>query len=79
MNIVVTASPHLALSFFPAGGDDGDEAVPQVDAYELLEAVEILSKLPKDFYDKIVSDQSLGIFKLHWNERHQILYSFLLA
>lgn len=37
------------------GGDDGDEDVPQVDAYELLEAVEILSKLPKDFYDKIVS------------------------
>lgn len=34
------------------GGDDGDE-VPQIDAYELLEAVEILSKLPKDFYDKI--------------------------
>ena len=26
-----------------------------VDAYELLEAVEILSKMPKDFYDKIVS------------------------
>lgn len=25
-----------------------------VDPYELLEAVEILSKMPKDFYDKIV-------------------------
>jgi cytoskeleton-associated protein 5 len=43
----------VLLSF--KGGDDGDE-VPQVDAYELLDAVEILSKLPKDFYDKIVSN-----------------------
>lgn len=41
--------------FLVAGGDDEEEAVPQVDAYELLEAVEILSKLPKDFYEKIVS------------------------
>lgn len=50
-------SSHACLLTCPpsAGGDDGDEVVPQVDAYELLEAVEILSKLPKDFYDKIVS------------------------
>lgn len=41
--------------FLVAGDDDGEEVVPQVDAYELLEAVEILSKLPKDFYEKIVS------------------------
>lgn len=26
-----------------------------VDAYELMDPVEILSKLPKDFYDKVVS------------------------
>lgn len=31
-----------------------EEAAPAVDAYELLEAVEILSKLPKDFFEKIV-------------------------
>lgn len=43
------------FSFLVAGDDDGEEVVPQVDAYELLEAVEILSKLPKDFYEKIVS------------------------
>lgn len=30
------------------------EEAPAVDAFELLEAVEILSKLPKDFYEKIV-------------------------
>uniref|UniRef100_A0A8D2LPH5 Cytoskeleton associated protein 5 n=1 Tax=Varanus komodoensis TaxID=61221 RepID=A0A8D2LPH5_VARKO len=47
------------------GGDDGDEAVAQVDAYELLEAVEILSKLPKDFYDKIEAKK--------WQERKEAL------
>ncbi|XP_018417650.1 PREDICTED: cytoskeleton-associated protein 5 [Nanorana parkeri] len=46
--------------------DDGDEeAVPQVDAYELLEAVEVLSKLPKDFYDKIEAKK--------WQERKEVL------
>lgn len=30
------------------------ETVTAVDPYELLEAVEILSKIPKDFYEKIV-------------------------
>ncbi|XP_005364215.1 cytoskeleton-associated protein 5 isoform X2 [Microtus ochrogaster] len=45
-------------------GDDGDEA-PQIDAYELLEAVEILSKLPKDFYDKIEAKK--------WQERKEAL------
>ncbi|XP_070616086.1 cytoskeleton-associated protein 5 isoform X2 [Erythrolamprus reginae] len=47
------------------GGDDGDEDVPQVDAYELLEAVEIISKLPKDFYDKIEAKK--------WQERKEAL------
>ncbi|KAL6084147.1 hypothetical protein STEG23_006958 [Scotinomys teguina] len=46
------------------GGDDGDE-VPQIDAYELLEAVEVLSKLPKDFYDKIEAKK--------WQERKEAL------
>lgn len=30
------------------------ETAAAVDPYELLEAVEILSKMPKDFYEKIV-------------------------
>uniref|UniRef100_A0A8C4HNT4 Cytoskeleton associated protein 5 n=1 Tax=Dicentrarchus labrax TaxID=13489 RepID=A0A8C4HNT4_DICLA len=34
--------------------DDEVETVAAVDPYELLEAVEILSKMPKDFYEKIV-------------------------
>uniref|UniRef100_A0A672P2V6 TOG domain-containing protein n=1 Tax=Sinocyclocheilus grahami TaxID=75366 RepID=A0A672P2V6_SINGR len=48
-----------------AGGDEADgdddevEAAP-VDPYELLEAVEILSKLPKDFYEKIVRSKKMA-------------------
>ncbi|XP_069595029.1 cytoskeleton-associated protein 5 isoform X6 [Ranitomeya imitator] len=49
-----------------AEGEEGeDEVVPQVDAYELLEAVEILAKLPKDFYDKIEAKK--------WQERKEAL------
>lgn len=40
-------SPHIS-------GEDETETVAAVDPYELLEAVEILSKIPKDFYEKIV-------------------------
>ncbi|XP_058692746.1 cytoskeleton-associated protein 5 isoform X1 [Poecile atricapillus] len=47
------------------GDDDEEEVVPQVDAYELLEAVEILSKLPKDFYEKIEAKK--------WQERKEAL------
>ncbi|XP_016324605.1 cytoskeleton-associated protein 5-like isoform X2 [Sinocyclocheilus anshuiensis] len=47
-------------------GDDDDEAeAAQVDPYELLEAVEILSKLPKDFYEKIEAKK--------WQERKEAL------
>ncbi|XP_041074524.1 cytoskeleton-associated protein 5-like isoform X2 [Polyodon spathula] len=46
-------------------GDEDEEAPPEVDAYELLEAVEILSKLPKDFYEKIESKK--------WQERKEAL------
>lgn len=31
-----------------------EEVEDEVDAYELLQAVDILAMLPKDFYDKIV-------------------------
>uniref|UniRef100_A0A4W4F525 TOG domain-containing protein n=1 Tax=Electrophorus electricus TaxID=8005 RepID=A0A4W4F525_ELEEL len=45
---------------------DGDgDAAPTVDAYELLEAVEILSKMPKDFYEKIEAKK--------WQERKEAL------
>lgn len=54
-----------------AGGDeaDGDDEevaeAARVDAYELLEAVEILAKLPKDFYEKIEAKK--------WQERKEAL------
>jgi len=39
-----------------SGGEEEEEdTVVAVDAYELLEAVDILAKLPKDFFEKIVS------------------------
>ncbi|XP_051545492.1 cytoskeleton-associated protein 5-like isoform X2 [Myxocyprinus asiaticus] len=53
-----------------AGGDNADcdneeETEVRVDPYELLEAVEILSKLPKDFYEKIEAKK--------WQERKEAL------
>ena len=32
-----------------------DEAPEDMDPYELMDPVEILSKMPKDYYEKIVS------------------------
>ncbi|XP_034389855.1 cytoskeleton-associated protein 5 isoform X2 [Cyclopterus lumpus] len=46
-------------------GEDEAETVAAVDPYELLEAVEILSKIPKDFYDKIEAKK--------WQERREAL------
>ncbi|XP_070827675.1 cytoskeleton-associated protein 5 isoform X1 [Chaetodon trifascialis] len=46
-------------------GEDEVETVAAVDPYELLEAVEILSKLPKDFYEKIEAKK--------WQERKEAL------
>ncbi|KAK3536056.1 hypothetical protein QTP70_026011 [Hemibagrus guttatus] len=48
-----------------ADGDDDDVVDAQVDPYELLEAVEILSKIPKDFYEKIEAKK--------WQERKEAL------
>ncbi|KAM6937380.1 cytoskeleton-associated protein 5 [Xenentodon cancila] len=51
------------------GGDQSDEdeeeAAVAVDPYELLEPVEILSKMPKDFYEKIEAKK--------WQERKEAL------
>ncbi|XP_034021467.1 zygote defective protein 9-like [Thalassophryne amazonica] len=51
-------------AFFPPGEDE-EEAAAAVDPYELLEAVEILSKVPKDFYEKIEAKK--------WQERKEAL------
>ncbi|KAF7653352.1 hypothetical protein LDENG_00084060 [Lucifuga dentata] len=46
-------------------GEDEEETAAAVDPYELLEAVEILSKIPKDFYEKIEAKK--------WQERKEAL------
>ncbi|KAI4893382.1 hypothetical protein NFI96_022503 [Prochilodus magdalenae] len=48
-----------------ADGDDDEETEVHVDPYELLEAAEILSKIPKDFYEKIEAKK--------WQERKEAL------
>ncbi|XP_036150006.1 protein mini spindles [Monomorium pharaonis] len=46
--------------------EDGDGAsIPDIDPYELLAPVDILSKLPKDFYEKIEAKK--------WQERKEAL------
>ncbi|XP_028304903.1 cytoskeleton-associated protein 5 isoform X3 [Gouania willdenowi] len=56
---------HQAQGGDQSDEDDEGETVATVDPYELLEAVEILSKLPKDFYDKIEAKK--------WQERKEAL------
>ncbi|KZC12217.1 Cytoskeleton-associated protein 5 [Dufourea novaeangliae] len=48
------------------GKDDNDcVPMPEIDPYEFLEPVDILSKLPKDFYDKLEAKK--------WQERKEAL------
>jgi len=51
------------------GEDDNDDAdggsIPDIDPYDLLAPVDILSKLPKDFYEKIEAKK--------WQERKEAL------
>ncbi|XP_077424223.1 cytoskeleton-associated protein 5 isoform X2 [Vanacampus margaritifer] len=48
-----------------ASEEDEEETATTVDPYELMEAVDILNKLPKDFYDKIEAKK--------WQERKEAL------
>ncbi len=41
---------------FCLADDDEADAGPVVDAFDLIEPEEILSKLPKDFYESMVSE-----------------------
>ncbi|XP_072747626.1 protein mini spindles isoform X2 [Anoplolepis gracilipes] len=50
------------------GEDDNEEAdvsIPDIDPYDLLSPVDILSKLPKDFYEKVEAK--------NWQERKEAL------
>ncbi|OWF42942.1 cytoskeleton-associated protein 5-like [Mizuhopecten yessoensis] len=45
--------------------DDGDEGEDAVDAYEMMPEVDILSQLPKDYYDKVEAKK--------WQDRREVL------
>ncbi|KAF4519728.1 hypothetical protein B566_EDAN017602 [Ephemera danica] len=47
------------------GGDDEEDGPAPVDPFELLDPVDILSKLPKDFYEKLEAKK--------WQERKEAL------
>ncbi|XP_049764940.1 protein mini spindles [Schistocerca cancellata] len=47
--------------------DEEDGAAPEVDPYDLMEPVDILSKLPKDFYEKLEA--------VKWQERKEAVDS----
>ena len=52
-------------------GDDADAGGPvDMDPYDLMDPVDILSKLPKDFYEKLVIHSILFI-----SERKEEVYS----
>ena len=42
-------------------GEEEEEAAAEIDPYELMESVDILPKIPKDFYEKIVSNLNSNI------------------
>ncbi|CAL8357879.1 unnamed protein product [Lota lota] len=56
---------HQAKKGDEADGEEEEDTVVVVDPYELLEAVDILAKLPKDFYEKIEAKK--------WQERKEAL------
>lgn len=61
------------ITYYFLGGADDDDAETgcgdsaDVDPYDLLDPVEILSKLPKDFYEKLEAKK--------WTERKEALDS----
>ncbi|UYV60269.1 msps [Cordylochernes scorpioides] len=63
------AKQQAAMAASAGGDQDQDSAEdteqPDIDPYELLEAVDILSKLPKDFYEKCEAKK--------WQERKEAL------
>lgn len=54
---------YLRIVLFLVEEVDGGDVVPDIDPYELLEPVDILSQLPKDFYDKCEAKK--------WQERKE--------
>lgn len=64
--IILKSLSDWAIFYSSLTDEDEPEAVPSVDPYELLEAVEVLSKIPKDFYDKIVRFSKIILNIFSW-------------
>ena len=63
------------LLYLGYAGDDGEEECAVVmDAYDMADPVNILAKLPGDFYDKIVSHHQRALCNMH-NVRRKHLQS----
>lgn len=57
---------YILLQFFFSAEEERDDNTPQeIDPYELTDPVEILSKLPKDFQEKIEAKK--------WQDRKEVL------
>nr|CAD7194945.1 unnamed protein product [Timema douglasi] len=58
---------EVAAAAVEDGGDDGEDEegdnVPEIDLYELIDPVDILSKIPKDFFEKLEAKK--------WQERKE--------
>ena len=55
-DIYTTIERYIPGCFAAAGEEEAGE---DLDPYELMTAVDVLSKIPKDFFEKIVSGCSL--------------------
>lgn len=56
----------VSLNFYLVDTEDVvDEAVPEIDPYEFIEAVDIIPKIPKDFYEKCEAKK--------WSDRKEAL------
>lgn len=53
------------------GGEEADEAEPEIDVFDLAEPVDVLSKVPKDFNDNMASSK--------WKDRKETLDALFAA
>lgn len=51
--VPVVGNMYWFLYWYYFTDEDEEEHVPEIDPYDLMEPVDILSKLPKDFYEKV--------------------------
>lgn len=57
---VIISHKEMLHNFLLSSLDDEAGPAEEMDPYELMDPVDILSKIPKDFYEKIVSACVMG-------------------